>query len=264
MPELAEVDYFRKQWAPGIGKFIVRVTIHPWTRLFRGMSSVDLAKMLPGSRMVESETHGKQMLFRSDQEGWLGIHLGMTGALSYTEEPDYDDRYAHLVIQTEEGFLVFNDPRQFGRVRFERSQAAPDWWANLPPQVLSTEFSFERFQVMLKRRERSPLKPLLLMQELFPGVGNWMADEILWRSRLAPGRRAKSLSEIEQRVLFKQLLWVCRNALKVVADNWGDFPNTWLFNHRWKDGGSCPKTKQPLKRETIGGRTTCWSPAWQA
>ena len=36
------------------------------------------------------------------------------------------------------------------------------------------------------RRGRAPIKGVLLMQEVFPGVGNWMADEILWRARVAP------------------------------------------------------------------------------
>ena len=107
------------------------------------------------------------------------------------------------------------------------------------------------------------LKPLLLMQEIFPGVGNWMADEILWRSRLAPARRVKSLSDYERKTLYEQLRWVCRYALRIVGDDWGDFPNSWLFNHRWKDGGICPLTEKPLKRDTVGGRTTCWSPTWQ-
>jgi formamidopyrimidine-DNA glycosylase len=263
MPELAEVDYFRKQWNPGFGKRIVSVVTHPWTRLFRGTSVVDIVKLLSGSRLVTSETHGKQMLFRSNNDGWLGIHLGMTGELQFSTDPEFDDRYAHLVLQLEEGRLVFNDPRQFGRVRFEVNKEAPDWWAQLPLQVLDKGFNLAYLEPLLNRRKGTRLKPFLLMQEIFPGVGNWMADEILWKARLSPGRRIKSLSQDERRLLYKEVRWVCKNALAVVGDNWGDFPNSWLFNHRWKDGGTCPKTQQPLKRETIGGRTTCWSPAWQ-
>ncbi|MDA0346083.1 MAG: Fpg/Nei family DNA glycosylase [Verrucomicrobia bacterium] len=263
MPELAEVDYFRKQWSPGIGQKIVRVTLHPWTRLYRDMSPVDLAKSLPGSCLIQSQTHGKQMLFRSDRDAWLGVHLGMTGELSFTEDSAYDDHYAHLVIETENGILLFNDPRQFGRVRFDVSPEAPKWWAALPPEVLSKAFNFSYFVSHLNRRKGTQLKPFLLMQDIFPGVGNWMADEILWRASLAPGRRVKSLSPDESRLIFNEVRWVCKHALTIVGDNWGDFPDSWLFNHRWKDGGMCPKTKQSLKRETIGGRTTCWSPAWQ-
>ena len=40
-------------------------------------------------------------------------------------------------------------------------------------------------------------------------------------------------------------------------------PQSWLFWHRWADGGRCPRSKQPLVREEVGGRTTCWSAARQ-
>jgi len=40
-------------------------------------------------------------------------------------------------------------------------------------------------------------------------------------------------------------------------------PKTWLFWHRWEAGGRDPRTKTPLARAEIGGRTTCWSPARQ-
>ena len=44
---------------------------------------------------------------------------------------------------------------------------------------------------------------------------------------------------------------------------WPDPPKTWLFQHRWEDGDLCPRTGVALERATIGGRTTCWSPARQ-
>ena len=40
-------------------------------------------------------------------------------------------------------------------------------------------------------------------------------------------------------------------------------PKTWLFWHRWEAGGRDPRTRTPLARAEIGGRTTCWSPARQ-
>jgi formamidopyrimidine-DNA glycosylase len=51
----------------------------------------------------------------------------------------------------------------------------------------------------------------------------------------------------------------------VIAPAWGDAPDSWLFNHRWKAGGRCPREgcDEPLKRETIRGRTTCWCPRCQ-
>ena len=101
------------------------------------------------------------------------------------------------------------------------------------------------------------------MQQAFPGVGNWMADEILWRSRIHPKILAGNLNTYKRKMLYRRTQEVSRDALKVIGSDWNTPPDNWLFNHRWKDGGSCPQTGAPLKREKIGGRTTCWSPKWQ-
>ena len=42
MPELAEVEWFRKQWNPGLKQRIDAVLVHEKKRIFRG---VDLAAM---------------------------------------------------------------------------------------------------------------------------------------------------------------------------------------------------------------------------
>ena len=46
----------------------------------------------------------------------------------------------------------------------------------------------EKVADFLQRRARAPIKAVLLMQERFPGIGNWMADEILWRAAIHPAR----------------------------------------------------------------------------
>lgn len=90
-----------------------------------------------------------------------------------------------------------------------------------------------------------------------------MADEILWRSQLHPATRAIQLNRAKRELLYGKLREVCADAMAVIGADWSTPPDTWLFNHRWKDGGRCPQTGVALKRETIGGRTTCWSPKWQ-
>jgi formamidopyrimidine-DNA glycosylase len=110
----------------------------------------------------------------------------------------------------------------------------------------------------LLRHGRQQLKAVLLMQDGFPGVGNWMADEILWRARLHPARRADKLASEETKKLFRELRFVCREALRTVGENFGDPPAHWLFHRRWRAGGDCPRDGRKLLRAEIGGRTTCW------
>jgi formamidopyrimidine-DNA glycosylase len=272
MPELAEVEFYRKRWAlAGTGDLIRRVHVNADRKVFRGTDAAALQRELTGQPLGASQTSAKQMLFRAGDSGWLGIHLGMTGELFTAPSMHSPGRHDHLVLFQDERALVFRDPRMFGRILFQQGPATPEWWSRIAPPILSAAFTVDAVTAFLRRRRRSPLKAVLLQQERFPGVGNWMADEILWRAALPPARPAGALTPAEVRRLWRECRQVCRQALAAIAGKGDDLPAdlnvgiplTWLFLHRWRDGGRCPRTGRPLARATIGGRTTCWSPARQ-
>src|SRR5687768_7942209 len=149
MPELAEVEFIRKQWDPGIRRRVTRVAVHSKTRVFRGEKSTRLVRALTGAKLIGSEARAKQMLFRfatakgSGKHAWLGIHLGMTGKLRVEDGEFEPARHDHLVLWQAKHALVFTDPRQFGRVRFHFGDDPPEWWTQLPPAVTSDEFTLE-------------------------------------------------------------------------------------------------------------------------
>lgn len=264
MPELAEVEYYCNQWRPAIGKKVVSVRLNAEKRVFRGVDVAKLQVELLGQLLVDAATHGKQMCFRFGSSNWLGVHLGMTGKTRLRVVDGLAEKHDHLQIRMSDGgVLVFSDPRMFGRILYANTESLPLWWNDLPSEIFSDEFTEERVNEFLNRRARSPIKAVLLMQAMFPGIGNWMADEILWRARIRPDRKAGQLEPQERVLLFACIQQVTADALRVIAPDWGTPPNDWLFNHRWKDGGVCPKTGTSLRRESIGGRTTCWSPKWQ-
>jgi formamidopyrimidine-DNA glycosylase len=272
MPELAEVDFYRQRWqTAGAGRRIAAVRLHPQAKVFRGMKPAALKRALPGARMLSSETAAKQMLFRFNGGRWLGIHLGMTGELTVEAAGYAVQKHDHLVLDTAGAALVFSDPRMFGRVQWHQGAEPPSWWTGIAPAILSRAFTVNAVADFLRRRARAPIKAVLLMQERFPGIGNWMADEILWRAAIHPKQPAGTLTPREVRTLWRECRHVCRLALDAIAGR-GDrrspdlnrhIPQSWLFRHRWEDGGRCPRTGRPLVREEIGGRTTCWSPARQ-
>ncbi len=268
MPELAEVEYFRTRWNPGLGQKIEEILIHPKARLFRGTDLKALVRALTGATLKRSEARGKQMLFvaqpaKTKNPAWLGIHLGMTGQLRL-EKPGFTPlKHDHLVLRQAKHVLVFQDARLFGRILFVESAEVPEWWAKIAPDLTSKAFTEKALAEFLKRRARAPIKAVLLMQERFPGIGNWMADEILWRAEIHPKQAAGSLDEEMTKALYREIRTVCREALKVIGKKWDDPPDSWLFNHRWEKGGTCPKTGAKLMHATIGGRTTCWSPGRQ-
>jgi formamidopyrimidine-DNA glycosylase len=262
VPELAEVEYYRTQWNVGLGEKIIRVHINREKRVFRG-TQVDLIEKLSGERLESSESSGKQMLFRFSHRYWLGIHLGMTGKLSVAEAKYMPAKHDHLVLFQKKRALVFNDMRQFGRVLIEKGEEAPEWWSRIGAAVTSDEFTVERMNGFLDRRGKLAIKAALLVQKGFPGIGNWMADEILWRAGIAPARLCSKLKPAQRKALWREVRFVAREALKKIAEDFGDPPANWLFHERWRRAGHCPKHKTPLRKETIGGRTTAWCPKCQ-
>ena len=223
MPELAEVNFFRKRWAQAAtGKRVVRVLTHDTKKILRGVDLPALHGALTGATLEVSAARAKQMAFRFSGDAWLGIHLGMSGEL-FVKPANYSpEKHDHLVLVTTQHALVFKDPRMFGGVEFYLGSEPPYWWTKIAPAISSNAFTFEAVAAFLRRRARAPIKAVLLMQERFPGVGNWMADEILWRAAIHPARQAGSLQPTEVRALWRECRRVCRQALDTIAGR-GDY-----------------------------------------
>ncbi len=262
MPELAEVEYYRKQWDAGVGQKIAAVQLHARKRIFRGADTRSLVRQLTGARLQRSVARGKQMLFFFSGDNQLGLHLGMSGTLR-TESSDFRaEKHDHLVLRQTKRALVFRDPRLFGRVRFHHGKEdAP--WSSSAPEISSPAFNERYVAEFLRRHARASIKGVLLMQNGFPGIGNWMADEILWRAKIAPAKLAGKLSEKERGALRKETRFVSREALRIIGHDNSDLPDSWLIHERWSAKGVCPLHGIALKRATIGGRTTAWCPRCQ-
>jgi len=270
MPELAEVEFFQKQWSVGLNRKINAVHVRAGSRVLRDIREMNLHGFLTGAYLRGSLARGKQLLFQfrggpltEGTSAWLGIHLGMTGKLFHQPLPFHRDKHDQLVLETGKHALGFRDPRLFGKILFSTGEDYPAFWRQLAPDLCSRGFTREHMLAFLKRRAKSPVKAVLMDQRRFPGIGNWMADEILWQSGIHPATPAGELAGDQLHRLYQKIKYVSRISLETIGVDYRDPPRTWLFHHRWKPGGRCPKTGVPLAREKIGGRTTCYSPALQ-
>lgn len=98
----------------------------------------------------------------------------------------------------------------------------------------------------------APLKARLLDQHRVAGVGNLIADEVLWRASLSPQRPAGGLGPAEVRRLRRHLI----NAIADLIVGGGSHTGV-LGPHR-HPGGRCPRDGADLTRSLVGGRTTWW------
>ena len=263
MPELAEVEFFRRQWDVGLGQRIVAVQLHPRKRIFRGSDPRKIVKALAGRRFLRSYARGKRMLFEFSGGNWIGIHLGMTGKLRTEPAGFRPEKHDHLVLRQPRQALVFRDARLFGRVRFNQGKSEPEWWRAGGPEISSGKFDRAFVNAFLDRHGRAPIKAVILMQVGFAGIGNWMADEILWRARIAPLVLAGALTAAQRTRLLRETRFVASESLRIIGPALADLPDDWLIHQKWKRDGICPRHRSRLRKATIGGRTTSWCPRCQ-
>jgi formamidopyrimidine-DNA glycosylase len=128
--------------------------------------------------------------------------------------------------------IVFVDPRRLGRIRLctdpllepPISELAADPILNMP----SVATFIERVG-----KKSCTIKSLLLDQkDVVAGIGNWIADEVLFHARIHPEQKPSLMSKTQLTNLHENIKYVCEYAVSVDADA-SQFPEGWLFKHRW-------------------------------
>jgi formamidopyrimidine-DNA glycosylase len=117
----------------------------------------------------------------------------------------------------------------------------------------------KEFEAALSARHGS-VKTALTDQSVLAGLGNLLADEILWRAGLRPTRQASDLSEADCRRLYTHMRRALRSAVTA-----GCVPprDSWLTGHRDDPVPTCPRCGNSLRRSRLAGRGTVWCPRCQ-
>lgn len=278
MPELPEVERGRLlAESVGAGKRIRRARIEADPIVFDGHTQSEVQSALEGRRLVAAHRFGKQLWFELDRAPHPLWHFGMTGgfrargaeALQLKSGPDVSEqawppRFLKALLIFDDGSeLAFCDARRFARVRLRHEPMRE------PPL---SDLGFDPYLGLPKLADlrralagrKTPIKSLLLDQKFAAGVGNWIADEVLYQAAIDPRKRASELTEAEARRLRTRLSSIIRAAIKANADD-RVYPRGWLFHRRW---GKQADAKMPdgsaIEFITVGGRTTAWVPAKQS
>jgi formamidopyrimidine-DNA glycosylase len=161
-----------------------------------------------------------------------------------------DYRWARFTLTFDDGGrLMLVDPRRLGRIRLNppHEQLGPDAQLITPAQ----------FRAALAAGSTAPVKARIMDQRRIAGIGNLLADEILWRARIHPARAVGSLTTAEQ----TRLLRACRDAIRAALRDGGVHTLT-IIPHRHR-AGTCPRDHAPMRTAAVDGRTSWWCSAEQ-
>lgn len=287
MPELPEVETTRRHVEKLFKKKRLVEVLPDFDDhiVFDRASAQEVKDAMEGARVTGTGRKGKYFWLELDRKPWPVFHFGMTGNIETRKggkdfikawggeklwsEPKRDAfeakflPFCRLRVTADDGSeFAYTDPRRFGRIRLAADPLGEPPLSELGYDPLDEFPTAKKLHLILHKR-RAPIKAILLDQGLFAGVGNWIADEVLFQAGLSPHRLGTQLSPAEVARLRTKLLAIVRKSIAVNA-NYDLYPRTWLFHHRWgksKDAQTWNKGK--IVFDTIGGRTTAWVPKVQ-
>lgn len=231
MPELPDVEGFRAVLAEhATGRQIEHVEVLD-AGVLRDVSARHLMRSLWGHRFGDPERHGKWLIARTDGPALL-MHFGMAGGLHWSGSRSGRHRHDRVLAG------LGPDALGVGRADFDRALEKGDRPAG----------------------GRQAVKAALMDQSVIAGLGNLLADEILWRARIHPRRPVRELGPADRARVHGQLRRVLRAAIPA-----GRVPARagWLTGRRDDDGARCPRCGAALARDRMAGRTTVWCPNCQ-
>ena len=257
MPELIEVDLYRKAAESALGRTIAAVVIPNETYLVGDSGLPKFRAAICGRQLLGIRRIGKLLLLDAGAVS-IGMRFGMTGRLIVDGEPAIDqllyttnevqERHVRCVITfEEEGALSMIDPRRFGNVELapDEGQLGPD----------AAEITSEELTIF--QRSSASIKALLLDQKRIAGLGNLLCDEIIWRSGINPTRGGRTLQTSDLELLASTI----RGTIAELSDRGGSHMGDLQSQRR--QGGSCPIDGYELERDIVAGRTTWWCPEHQ-
>jgi formamidopyrimidine-DNA glycosylase len=276
MPELPEVERFRQALLPLVSKTetlqLTRMSLEKQPpRKF--LSDDEISKINQGNfRVSDVIRKGKQLcliLKSRDKTQYLFVHMGMTGHISAPNyapklkgvKPDesFPPAYTYLVFSTGKYEASFSDPRKFGHVLLKTSL---DDFDELAPDALDD--LIDQRPLILKKvaNQSAGIKGILLDQKrCVSGVGNWVADEVLYQVKMHPDQADLTTAQAGNLLdMLYEILNVAVNSLKKGEE----FPKDWLFHYRWNK----KKTTNDAEGRTVtfitsGGRTSAIAPSIQ-
>jgi formamidopyrimidine-DNA glycosylase len=248
MPELPEAERARRTLEGVLGRRIAGVDDRD-SYVCRPHRPGEIAAALVGHELVSAHRRGKFLWMETADGPTLGLHLGMAGKI-VVEPPGDTPRWDRFAVEFEDGTrFALRDKRRLGRAVLnpDFSHVGPD----------AADVGRDEFRRRIGSGHTA-VKARLLNQHAISGVGNLLADQILWQARIAPGRDTGSLSQDDLDRLRRELRAAVRSAIRKGGAHTGSFVGA-----RGREG-TCPRCgHSPLSRGTVGGRTTYWCPVCQ-
>lgn len=275
MPELPEVETI----CQGLNKFTAGLTITKGevllSRSLAYPASVSEFEQEIKNKAIATWTRRGKYLLAKLSQGWLVIHLRMTGQLLWLLSDVPLSKHTRIRLFFEKNQeLRFVDTRTFGKLWYvpenQLLETIITGLKSLGIEPFSSDFTVEYLSTKLAKSQRN-IKTILLDQTLIAGIGNIYADETLFKSNINPQAIACQLNLNQIKALREAIIEVLSTAIKEGGTTFSDFLQVTGINGNYgkiawvyrRNGQPCRICKTPIERIKLGGRSTHFCPKCQ-
>ncbi len=288
MPELPEVEVVKKSLERVVyARTIKKVKIYDGNLRYK-LNKHDFDK-IKGLKIIKIKRRSKYLIFFFNEGLAMLVHLGMTGKFfiikknnlkektSFYYEINEKDKNKHdrlKFIFTDNLQLIYNDVRKFGFIKFFLTKNIKDnsHLKILGPEPLEKFFNFKYFKKYIQGRNRN-IKDLLMDQKFVSGLGNIYVNEILFLSRIKPGKKVNTLKDLDLRNILKHTKKILKKAIFQGGSSIKNFSSSsgkkgnfqQLFNVYGKKGQICSNLDcdKTIKKIVIANRASFFCPNCQ-
>jgi formamidopyrimidine-DNA glycosylase len=144
---------------------------------------------------------GKFIFWTFNDDVCFFLTLGMTGSFGQRE------KHSALEFEFRNGKIYFNDPRHFGTFKIVKSKDFliqklnqlgwdPFYDPTGPEQIIINK---------IRKYNEERIIDILLKQDIFCGVGNYIRSEVLYLSKIHPETKVKNLTDQNLFVMFENV-----------------------------------------------------------
>ena len=225
MPELPETETIARDLDRVISGSIIEQVRVTRPDVLREVSPRQLARRVKGARVERSWRRAKLVVIDLSTADRIVVQPRFTGAL-IVEDGKLDPAllaYSTVRFVLDDGrALHYCDVRRLGTLALMNESRFAEYTGELGKEPLDQSFTPAQLSGIL-RGSAQAIKKLLMDQRKIAGIGNIYANEALWRARVDPSRKARSLTPGEGRALHKAIVSVLKESIAARGTSFRDY-----------------------------------------
>jgi formamidopyrimidine-DNA glycosylase len=263
MFELPEIVHLSKQINESInGKTIKKGSLgnSPHKFVWYNRKHDEFEKLTQGKIVGEATPKGRWMTVQLEP-GYLLLFGEIGGKMLYHPAGDALPKKYHLLIIFEDDSALSATTQMWGAYElYEQGAELNKYVKDMKTTPIEPGFTSDYFNDLIDSlTEKKSAKGLLTQDQLIPGLGNSIAQDILFRARLNPKHPVETLGREQRQTLYDAIL----NTVREVIEKGGRYDEHDLFNNPGKyirlmdknaAGQPCPECSTKIvKIQYLGG-----------